>query len=103
VVDRTQLILDIFARHCAEPEGQLQVELAQLNYMLPRLSGKGTAMSRLGGKSGGVAPAGRAAERDAIACAAPVKRNSKPTPPDTRPHPQDPTSIDEVRKQRPAA
>jgi GTP-binding protein HflX len=53
VIDRTQLILDIFARHARSREGQLQVELAQLNYMLPRLTGKGRAMSRLGGKSGG--------------------------------------------------
>jgi GTP-binding protein HflX len=53
VIDRTQLILDIFARHARSREGQLQVELAQLNYMLPRLAGKGTQMSRLGGKSGG--------------------------------------------------
>src|ERR1700757_1091744 len=53
VIDRTQLILDIFAKHARSREGQLQVELAQLNYMLPRLTGHGTAMSRLGGKSGG--------------------------------------------------
>jgi GTP-binding protein HflX len=53
VIDRTQLILDIFARHARSREGQLQVELAQLNYMLPRLTGTGTTMSRLGGKSGG--------------------------------------------------
>jgi GTP-binding protein HflX len=53
VIDRTQLILDIFAKHARSREGQLQVELAQLNYMLPRLTGKGTQMSRLGGKSGG--------------------------------------------------
>lgn len=53
VIDRTQLILDIFARHARSREGQLQVELAQLNYMLPRLTGKGTSLSRLGGKSGG--------------------------------------------------
>jgi len=59
VIDRTQLILDIFARHARSREGQLQVELAQLNYMLPRLTGKGTAMSRLGGKSGGSGAAGR--------------------------------------------
>ncbi len=52
VIDRTQLILDIFARHARSREGQLQVELAQLNYLLPRLTGRGTAMSRLGGKSG---------------------------------------------------
>ena len=53
VIDRTQLILDIFARHARSREGQLQVELAQLTYLLPRLTGKGAAMSRLGGKSGG--------------------------------------------------
>jgi len=53
VIDRTQLILDIFARHARSREGQLQVELAQLNYLLPRLTGKGVMMSRLGGKSGG--------------------------------------------------
>jgi GTP-binding protein HflX len=53
VIDRTQLILDIFARHARSREGHLQVELAQLNYMLPRLTGRGAAMSRLGGKSGG--------------------------------------------------
>ncbi len=53
VIDRTQLILDIFARHARSREGQLQVELAQLNYLLPRLTGRGTTMSRLGGKSGG--------------------------------------------------
>jgi GTP-binding protein HflX len=53
VIDRTQLILDIFARHARSREGQLQVELAQLNYLLPRLTGRGVAMSRLGGKSGG--------------------------------------------------
>jgi GTPase len=53
VVDRTQLILDIFASHARSREGQLQVELAQLNYLLPRLTGKGAEMSRLGGKSGG--------------------------------------------------
>jgi GTP-binding protein HflX len=53
VIDRTQLILDIFAKHARSREGQLQVELAQLNYMMPRLTGHGVAMSRLGGKSGG--------------------------------------------------
>ena len=59
VIDRTQLILDIFARHARSREGQLQVELAQLNYMLPRLTGHGAEMSRLGGKSGGGGAAGR--------------------------------------------
>ena len=52
VVDRTQLILDIFARRARTREGQLQVELAQLNYMLPRLTGRGVEMSRLGGGIG---------------------------------------------------
>jgi GTP-binding protein HflX len=51
--------LDIFARHARSREGQLQVELAQLNYMLPRLTGHGAEMSRLGGKSGGGGAAGR--------------------------------------------
>ena len=48
VVDRTQLILDIFARRARSNEGKLQVELARLTYLLPRLSGKGTTLSRLG-------------------------------------------------------
>jgi GTPase len=52
VLDRTQLILDIFARRARTREGQLQVELAQLNYLLPRLTGHGAAMSRLGGGIG---------------------------------------------------
>jgi GTP-binding protein HflX len=52
VLDRTQLILDIFARHARTREGQLQVELAQLQYMLPRLAGKGKSMSQLGGGIG---------------------------------------------------
>src|SRR5260370_22957419 len=53
VIDRTQLILDIFARHARSREGQLQVELAQLNYLLPRLTGRGAQMSRQGGKGAG--------------------------------------------------
>jgi GTPase len=53
VIDRTQLILDIFARRARTREGKLQVELAQLNYLLPRLTGRGAEMSRLGGRSGG--------------------------------------------------
>ena len=48
VIDRTQLILDIFARHARTREGQLQVELAQLEYLLPRLAGRGVEMSQLG-------------------------------------------------------
>ncbi|MGB9104611.1 MAG: GTPase HflX, partial [Terriglobales bacterium] len=52
VIDRTQLILDIFARHARTREGQLQVELAQLQYLLPRLTGRGVEMSQLGGGIG---------------------------------------------------
>ena len=48
VVDRTQVILDIFAQRAQSRAGKLQVELAQLEYMLPRLRGRGQAMSRLG-------------------------------------------------------
>ncbi len=48
VIDRTALILDIFALHARSKEGKAQVELAQLNYLLPRLRGWGEAMSRLG-------------------------------------------------------
>ncbi len=53
VIDRTALILDIFAQHARTREGQLQVELAQLDYRLPRLAGSGKALSRLGGGSRG--------------------------------------------------
>lgn len=56
VIDRTQLILDIFAQRAQSREGKIQVELAQLKYMLPRLVGKGTAMSRLTGGIGGRGP-----------------------------------------------
>lgn len=52
IIDRTQLILDIFAGRARTREGQLQVELAQLNYLLPRLAGRGVEMSRLGGGIG---------------------------------------------------
>ncbi|NLP36728.1 MAG: GTPase HflX [Firmicutes bacterium] len=52
VVDRTALILDIFAQRAQTREGKLQVELAQLNYLLPRLAGKGSELSRLGGGIG---------------------------------------------------
>ncbi len=52
IVDRTTLILDIFARHARTKEGKLQVELAQLKYNLPRLIGEGAALSRLGGGIG---------------------------------------------------
>ncbi|TAN43830.1 MAG: GTPase HflX [Nitrospirae bacterium] len=56
VIDRSQLILDIFAGRAHSRDGKVQVELAQLKYMLPRLSGKGTAMSRLMGGIGGRGP-----------------------------------------------
>jgi GTP-binding protein HflX len=64
VLDRTQLILDIFARHARTREGQLQVELAQLEYMLPRLTGKGKAMSQLGGGIGTRGPGETKLETD---------------------------------------
>lgn len=56
VIDRSQLILDIFARRAHSKDGKVQVELAQLKYRLPRLSGKGVAMSRLTGGIGGRGP-----------------------------------------------
>ena len=64
VVDRTQLILDIFARHARTREGHLQVELAQLEYMLPRLAGRGAAMSQLGGGIGTRGPGETKLETD---------------------------------------
>jgi GTP-binding protein HflX len=56
VIDRSQLILDIFARRAHSRDGKAQVELAQLKYLLPRLTGKGTALSRLMGGIGGRGP-----------------------------------------------
>jgi GTPase len=64
VIDRTQLILDIFASRARTKEGQLQVELAQLNYLLPRLAGRGKAMSRLGGGIGTRGPGETQLETD---------------------------------------
>ncbi len=64
VIDRTQLILDIFARHARSREGQLQVELAQLNYLLPRLAGGGPELSRLGGGIGTRGPGEQKLETD---------------------------------------
>src|SRR5579862_4431250 len=64
VIDRTQLILDIFARHARSREGQLQVELAQLNYLLPRLTGGATELSRLGGGIGTRGPGEQKLEVD---------------------------------------
>jgi GTP-binding protein HflX len=63
-VDRTQLILDIFARRARTREGRLQVELAQLDYLLPRLSGKGVLLSRLGGGIGTRGPGETKLETD---------------------------------------
>ena len=56
IIDRTQLILDIFAKHASSKEGKMQVELAQLEYLLPRLVGKGIELSRLGGGIGTLGP-----------------------------------------------
>jgi GTPase len=64
VIDRTQLILDIFATHAHTREGQLQVELAQLNYLLPRLTGRGEELSRLGGGIGTRGPGEQKLETD---------------------------------------
>jgi len=64
VLDRTQLILDIFARHARTREGMLQVELAQLNYLLPRLAGRGVELSRLGGGIGTRGPGEQKLETD---------------------------------------
>jgi GTP-binding protein HflX len=64
IIDRTQLILDIFARRARTSEGQLQVELAQLSYLLPRLTGRGTQMSRLGGGIGTRGPGETQLETD---------------------------------------
>lgn len=64
VIDRTQLILDIFAQRARSNEGKLQVELAQLNYLLPRLLGKGRVLSRLGGGIGTRGPGEKKLEED---------------------------------------
>jgi GTP-binding protein HflX len=64
IIDRTQLILDIFARRAHTREGKLQVELAQLKYLLPRLAGSGAALSRLGGGIGTRGPGETKLETD---------------------------------------
>ncbi len=64
ILDRTQLIMDIFARHARSQEGKIQVELAQLEYFLPRLSGKGIMLSRLGGGIGTRGPGEQKLEVD---------------------------------------
>jgi GTPase len=77
VLDRTQLILDIFARRARTREGQLQVELAQLNYLLPRLSGRGVQMSRLGGGIGTRGPGETQLETDRRRIAGRISRLQK--------------------------
>lgn len=64
VIDRTTLILDIFARNAVTAEGKIQVELAQLKYIYPRLKGKGAALSRLGGGIGSRGPGETQLETD---------------------------------------
>ena len=86
VIDRTQLILDIFATHARSREGQLQVELAQLNYMLPRLTGRGEELSRLGGGIGTRGPGEQKLETDRRRIRERVKKIEK--------------AIEMVRKQR---
>src|SRR2546423_10485904 len=101
VIDRTQLILDIFARHARSREGQLQVELAQLNYLLPRLTGRGTAMSRLGGKSGGGGAGGAGGGAGRIGVRGPGGKKLETDPRRSRDRVrQIEISIDEGRKQR---
>jgi GTPase len=86
VIDRTQLILDIFATHARTREGQLQVELAQLNYLLPRLTGRGEELSRLGGGIGTRGPGEQKLETDRRRIRERVKRIRE--------------SIETVRRQR---
>ena len=74
VIDRTQLILDIFALRARTKEGRLQVELAQLNYILPRLSGHGVEMSRLGGGIGTRGPGETKLETDRRRISKRIKR-----------------------------
>ncbi len=74
VIDRTQLILDIFANRARTSEGRLQVELAQLSYLLPRLSGHGVSMSRLGGGIGTRGPGETKLETDRRRIAKRIKK-----------------------------
>jgi len=74
VIDRTQLILDIFASRARTREGRLQVELAQLNYMRPRLAGRGVEMSRLGGGIGTRGPGETQLETDRRRIAQRIKK-----------------------------
>jgi GTP-binding protein HflX len=86
VLDRTQLILDIFANRARSREGKLQVELAQLSYLLPRLGGMGIALSRLGGGIGTRGPGEQKLEMDRRRIRARIKKLRE--------------SIDRVRAQR---
>ncbi len=74
VIDRTQLILDIFAARARTKEGRMQVELAQLNYLLPRLTGQGTSLSRLGGGIGTRGPGETKLETDRRRIAKRIKK-----------------------------
>jgi GTP-binding protein HflX len=74
VIDRTQLILDIFASRARTREGRLQVELAQLSYLLPRLTGRGVEMSRLGGGIGTRGPGETQLETDRRRIAKRIKK-----------------------------
>ena len=77
VIDRTQLILDIFARRARTAEGRLQVELAQLKYLLPRLSGQGVSLSRLGGGIGTRGPGETKLETDRRRIATRIRKLEK--------------------------
>lgn len=77
ILDRTQLILDIFAGRARSREGQLQVELAQLTYLLPRLAGHGTRLSRLGGGIGTRGPGEQQLEFDRRRVRARIQRISQ--------------------------
>ncbi|MGB3637225.1 MAG: GTPase HflX [Rivularia sp. (in: cyanobacteria)] len=77
VVDRTQVILDIFAQRARSGAGKLQVELAQLEYMLPRLTGRGQAMSRLGGGIGTRGPGETKLETERRAISSRITRLQK--------------------------
>jgi GTP-binding protein HflX len=74
IIDRTQLILDIFAKRARTAEGRLQVELAQLKYLLPRLSGQGVSLSRLGGGIGTRGPGETKLETDRRRIATRIKK-----------------------------
>src|SRR5215471_9957605 len=101
VIDRTQLILDIFARHARSREGQLQVELAQLNYMLPRLTGKGAERRGRGGKGGGGGAGGAGGGAGRIGVRGPGEKKLETDRRRIRDRVRKiQASIDEVRKQR---